>query len=471
MAITWRNIEAPDFNSASRMMDRSADSFDKALNAFQNIGNDQRNMNLFKQGEERASNIQSGKEAILNGSATLDDWKNLDLGNTLEPYQDTKTREALMDFFNQRDDTLREETKADLSIDQANQSMRLADAQNKRAIADEARKDVRLNIDRAQAGRQAKLFNQQQNDYFTNKASEAQINSAAQLVNRMVADNIPEDEIRNTMEDHLKATNPDGSPMFTAATANTIKALTNQGIVEFNTLTTSEQQKLTDETNRLNAHYNLVGIGTRVDPRTGKTIPAAGLDEINLGIQKADEVINNFTDTEKNIIEQAAGYKSRNEYLAAQLSKGIDSEGNLEDLKTEVNDAVNSINDNSAKKVFTSLTTGKDAISKEAANRFLKDNPINEQLVIAALSATTAKEDWFGEDYDIENLAPFKQKLELDSVRYLLDKFRVQQAKGFKLNYESAKSRIESEKLKEINKYSKALKEAPKNKKIILGSH
>lgn len=476
-AITWRNVEAPDFNAASRMMDRSADSFDKALSTFDNIAQNQRNMNLFEQGAERESNIQSGKEAILDGSATLDDWKNLNLDNTLAPYQDTKTRAALMDFYNQRDDMLREETKADLSIDQANQSMRLAEAQNKRAIAEDGRQRIRLGIAQKQAANQQRAYDQQQDDYFKGKADEVQVDGAAQLINSMVAQNAPADDIQKAIEQHVAAKNPDGTPVFSNTVATKIKALAAQGIVEVNTLTSNEKDQLALKTEEIQTKYNKAGIGHQTDKAgkpikdaDGKLIPTAGLNVLNYSIENADAIISKFDNTEKTVLENAKGFQDRNAFLANQLAVAPDdSSGNLKDLKTEVNDRVIAVNDLVTKNIYESLTTGEDAITHAAAERFLKDNRINEALIISALSATTATEDWMGEDYDINNLAPFSQKLELDANRYIMDKFRAEQAKNNKKVWENQKTKINSEQVKEVASFTKLLREAKTNKDIIMG--
>lgn len=474
MAITWKNVTGPDFSSSSNILNRAESAFDRAITGLTDIGADQREMNIFKAGEQRAADIQQGKEAILSGSATLDDWKKMNLEDTLSPYQDTKVRAELMDYFNKRDDTLREETKADLSIERSGQIIRHADAQELRNQAEEKRKDVRLAIASDGNRRANEKHDEWERVILQNRSDEDRLTAIQNVISNMVADDATEDDINETIESMLAEIDENGKPIISTRIAKQVRNIGTQGMKDATTLVGEERTKFDEGTALIQAKYNNEGIGYQTDPVTGKIlmkdgvkVKSLGLAGLDYGIQENNEIISKFQETEKTILDNAKGFKTRNAALESMLSKGEGSEDNLSDLKGEVDEEVKGVQERVIKSVKEQLIAK--GVPEYYIDKNLKGLRLNEELVVSALSATTATEDFWGEDYDITNLAPFRSRLQADAVSFYTSKILAEQATLMNKSLESDKSAIQKKIASETEELKRNILSKAENESIIKG--
>lgn len=108
MAITWRNIDAPDLRGVSSLMGQAGDAFSGALDSLSNLGNQQRNVNIAQQEQRTDENTQQALEAIKN-IGTIEQYQNTSFPDLVAKYGNEINREELFKAFDARDEQIYEE--------------------------------------------------------------------------------------------------------------------------------------------------------------------------------------------------------------------------------------------------------------------------------------------------------------------------------------------------------------------------
>lgn len=324
MAITWRNVAAPDFRTSLQGVTAAGDSFKGFADSLKNIGSEQREMNIFQQQQARETDIQAGKERILGATGTLDDWKNLGVEGAIGDVQDTKTRAALFDFYDKRDDVIRTETQADLAIEGAEQRIRLADAKDKRdqAYLGIAKGDAALRVkkdNRAQAvhdwdmsAKARQLSNEENYNYITEKLYEAS------------EQGLTDSEINELAESLVHSKDSKGRPLLTGDFRQQALTHAKEMATTLTNLSATEiEQKKIDDL-AIEERYMDNGINPN-DP---------GMNQLNQNIAANNDRIAKKSQLDKTIDDSIKNYKDVGTYVNKTFT------GNEEETLTSIESQV-----------------------------------------------------------------------------------------------------------------------------------
>ncbi|ARM71101.1 hypothetical protein pVco7_gp112 [Vibrio phage pVco-7] len=105
MAITWRNVAAPDMSGASRALSAAGQSFDAAISNIVGLAQGQRQANIAQEEQRSALNTQEAREAIQN-IKTIEQYQNTSFEDLVSKYGQEVDREDLFKAFDTRDEAI-----------------------------------------------------------------------------------------------------------------------------------------------------------------------------------------------------------------------------------------------------------------------------------------------------------------------------------------------------------------------------
>lgn len=111
MAITWKNMVAPDFTTTGQLLNSAGNSFESALKGLNDMVTDYQTMQQNSEKKVIDRNTQLAREAIAN-LKTIEDYQNTTFEDIIGKYGEMINRDEIFTAYDQRDEDIYKEQDA-----------------------------------------------------------------------------------------------------------------------------------------------------------------------------------------------------------------------------------------------------------------------------------------------------------------------------------------------------------------------